>query len=66
MRNTTPAKTMQQLVCAAGLVLMAAESSAQSTATSPAATSAQACAAHSKSQAPSQMLTAQQQAWKPA
>lgn len=62
MRNTTPAKTMQQLVCAAGLVLMAAESSAQSTATSPAATSAQACAAHGKSQAPSQVLSAQQQA----
>ncbi|TDS85005.1 carboxymuconolactone decarboxylase family protein [Comamonas sp. JUb58] len=62
MRNTTPAKTMQQLMCAAGLVLMAGESSAQSTATSPAATSAQACTANGKSQAPSQVLSAQQQA----
>ncbi|QMV74647.1 carboxymuconolactone decarboxylase family protein [Comamonas piscis] len=62
MRNTTPAKYMQQLVCAAGLVLMAGESSAQNTATSPAANSAQACTPHGKTQAPSQVLSAQQQA----
>jgi len=32
MRNTTPAKYLQQLLCATGLVVMAGDSSAQSTA----------------------------------
>lgn len=32
MRNTTPTKYLQQLMCAAGMVVMAGESSAQSTA----------------------------------
>ena len=62
MRNTTPAKYMQQLVCAAGLVLMAGESSAQNTAASPAAASIQACTGHGKTQPTSQVLSAQQQA----
>lgn len=62
MRNTTPAKYLQQLLCATGLVVMAGDSAAQSTATRPAAASAQACTANGKSQAPSQLLSAQQQA----
>lgn len=36
MRNTTPTKYLQQLMCAAGMVVMAGESSAQSTAASTA------------------------------
>lgn len=62
MRNTTPARYLQQLMCAAGLVVMAGESSAQSSATSPAAASAQACTANGTTPSPSEVLSAPQQA----